>query len=355
MFWFLVVLPTILATIYYGFMASDIYISNSSFVIRQPEKDKMTSLGMFLQSAGLTSSKDEVYSVREYMLSRDALRILDKNLNLREHYSNKNVDFIQRFDSLGLNNSFELFYEFYKNMVTIDINSAAGICTIKVKAFTPQDAHAIAASLLFLGECFINEINTRARQDLIRISLQEVEKAELAAKDAALALSTYRNRQSVFDPKQQSTMQLEQIAKLQSSLTSVRAQLAQYRLVAAKTPYIIALEKQEHELQKDISQTMGKVAGKQDSMTQQLIEFDRLTLDVNFADKRLTTALTALEQAKSEAQRQNLYLEQIAKPNVPDIALYPERFKDVLVVFFIGLLIYSTAYIFLIGVKEHQS
>jgi capsular polysaccharide transport system permease protein len=38
MFHVLVLVPTLLAAVYFGLIASDLYISESRFVIRQPEK-----------------------------------------------------------------------------------------------------------------------------------------------------------------------------------------------------------------------------------------------------------------------------------------------------------------------------
>ncbi|OYX92442.1 MAG: hypothetical protein B7Y74_12115, partial [Novosphingobium sp. 35-62-5] len=40
--WFLlaVILPTLLATLYFGFIASDVYISESRFVIKSPDQKR---------------------------------------------------------------------------------------------------------------------------------------------------------------------------------------------------------------------------------------------------------------------------------------------------------------------------
>ena len=60
----LIIVPMVLAAIYYGLIISDIYISESQFVIRQQEKNKMpSSLGMFLQSAGMVTLRGGPYPV----------------------------------------------------------------------------------------------------------------------------------------------------------------------------------------------------------------------------------------------------------------------------------------------------
>jgi len=354
MFNLIVVLPTLLATIYFLLIASDLYISESRFVIRQPEKKNMNSLGQFLQSAGVSSSHDEVYVVRDYMLSRDALKILEDNLKLSERYAASSIDFLHRFNPIGVDNSFEELYQYYDGIVTIDLDTASSICILKVRAYTPKLAKEMNEALLFLGEGLVNELNDRARQDLIHFAAQEVESAEKAAKAASLAFSDYRNRQTLFDPAQQSNMQLQQVGKLQADLIDVRGQLAQLRTFVSESPYIKALEKRASELKKEINAEMSKVTGGSGSMTQKLIDFERFSLDRDFTEKRLAAALTSLQEARAQAQRQQLYLEKIVSPNLPDKALFPRRVRDVLIIFVVCLLCYGIAKLIFVGVEEHK-
>ncbi|HNI66108.1 MAG TPA: hypothetical protein PLK97_10235, partial [Pseudomonadales bacterium] len=72
-----VVLPTLLALIYYGLLASDVYISESHFVIRSPERQSTSPLGFLLKGAGFARAEDDAHAVQNFMLSRDAVRALD--------------------------------------------------------------------------------------------------------------------------------------------------------------------------------------------------------------------------------------------------------------------------------------
>ena len=93
---FTVVLPTLLSAFYFGFIASDTYISESSFVIRGPEQQGATSLGMILKGAGFTRSQDDGYAVQDFILSRDALRALNERLDIRNAFASKDVISLQR-------------------------------------------------------------------------------------------------------------------------------------------------------------------------------------------------------------------------------------------------------------------
>ncbi|MEI7825099.1 MAG: hypothetical protein WCI01_07355, partial [Chlorobiaceae bacterium] len=62
----------------------------------------------------------------------------------------------------------------------------------------------------------------------------------------------------------------------------------------------------------------------------------------------------SLEQARNEAQRQQLYLERIVQPNTPDIAIEPQRLKAILTIFVVGLLVWGILSLLVAGVREHH-
>ena len=64
-----VVVPTLLSVIYFGFIASDVYISESRFVVRSPERQTASPLGMFIKGSGFSRSQDDTYTVQDFMLS----------------------------------------------------------------------------------------------------------------------------------------------------------------------------------------------------------------------------------------------------------------------------------------------
>ncbi|MBV9511925.1 MAG: hypothetical protein JO303_16755, partial [Caulobacteraceae bacterium] len=88
-----VVIPTTIAVIYFGLLASDVYISESRFIIRAPEKTSvMPTLGGLLKSSGLSSGAEgDVDAVTDFIHSRDALSALNQNGWLQGVYSNPKV------------------------------------------------------------------------------------------------------------------------------------------------------------------------------------------------------------------------------------------------------------------------
>lgn len=349
-----VLIPTLLAVLYYGVIASDVYISESRFVVKSPQRQMQTGLGALLQGTGLSRSQDDTYSVHDYIRSRDALRELDTTLKVRGAYARKDIDPFSRFPGLWIDDSFEAFHEYYQNHVEIGYDTASAISVLLVRAHTAEEARAINDMLLKMGEQLVNNLNSRSRQDLIDVAEREVRLAEEKAKTAALALSTFRAKGAVFDPSSQSALQLQGVARLQEELLGTESQLAQMQRLAPDNPQIGALSGRVQSLRQVIATETAKVTGAQGSLNAQAPVFDRLVLEKGFADRQLASTLASLESARSEAQRKQIYLERLVEPNLPDMAVEPRRIRGTLTVLILGLVAWGVVSLVLASVREHQ-
>jgi capsular polysaccharide transport system permease protein len=350
-----VVVPVTVAAVYYGMVASDIYVSESRFVLRSQQQQQSSGLlGNLISGVGMSKAQDEAYTVHDFILSRDALRRLDQTMGVRRMFADENIDRLSRFPGLHWDESFEGLYRYYPKRVTATYDTTSSIMTLQVSAFTPQDAQRINERLLAMSEELVNQLNRRALADSIRFATSVVEEAEAKAKQAALALSTFRTRRSVFDPEKQSAMQLAGVAKLQEELIATRTQLVQVKQLTADNPQIPVLEARVATLQREIEAEMRKIAGGNVSLTTQASEYERLALERGFAEKQLASALASLELARNEAQKKQLYLERIVQPNLPDTAIEPRRVRSVLVVLAVALVAWAILGLLLASVREHR-
>jgi capsular polysaccharide transport system permease protein len=349
-----VVTPVLLSIIYFGFIASDVYISESRFVVRSPQRQIPTGLTSLLQGGGFSRSQDEAFSVQEFMLSRDALQELNAKLSVAKIFSNPAVDRISRFAGIDPDDSFEALHRYYQKRVSINFDAASSILALRVSAFSAEDAYKMDMMLLELGEDFINQLNVRSRQDTIRFAASEVEAAKEKAKAAALALTEYRNSKAVFDPDRQSALQLQQISKIQDELIANKTQLAQLIMLTPDNPQISALRKRLETLQAAMDAEMAKVTGVQSSLANKAAEYERLTLERGFADKQLGLTLASLEEASNDAQRKQLYLERVVRPNRPDVAVEPHRVKAIFSTLAVSFIVWGIMIILLAGIREHQ-
>jgi capsular polysaccharide transport system permease protein len=350
----MVAAPTVAAVLYYGLVASDVYVSESRFLVRSPQHQTPSGLvGQLLQSSGISHSQDDTYAVRDYILSRDALKELDDKLNLHAAFSSSDVDILDRFPGLGWNRSFEKFFLYYGKHVGVDYDPVSSITILTARAFTAEDAHKINDLLLNISERLVNTLNDRSRHDLIGFADSEVKIASDKAKEASLALLSYRSSQAVFEPDRQAAIQLEGVAKLQQELIATETELAQIKKLSPDNPQIGALNNRAGSLRDAISAEAAKVTGSHGSFSARAPNFERLALDVQFADKQLGIALAELESARAEALQKQLYLERLVQPSLPDKAMEPKRIRSVLIVFVLSIISWAVVSILIASVREH--
>ena len=67
----------------------------------------------------------------------------------------------------------------------------------------------------------------------------------------------------------------------------------------------------------------------------------------------MTAANAAREAAREAANRQQFYLERVVNPDKPDMALYPERLRNVLVTAAAALCLYLIGWMLVVGILEH--
>lgn len=350
-----VIAPTLIAALYYGLIASDVYISQASFLIYNPQSPQISGLDALLRTTGLSGSSPGALAVQDYIGSRAALAQLQQDLALSRLYGSSKIDPFNRFGGwIWPNTSREELFKYYKGMVTDDINTSSNISSLRVAAYTPQDALNINRKLLALGQNLINQLNKRANADAVRFYLTQVSSAESRVTDAELALMRYRNQSGLFTPGPQASLQSQLISKLEDEFLRAQLQLRQAKANTPRNPQISVLERVVADLRAQIRQQTTKLAGDPHSIASKSAEYERLALNKTFAQRELADALASLQQAQVEAQKQQMFLELISAPSLPDLALEPKRARNTAAVFLLGFIVWGILSILIAGVREHH-
>jgi capsular polysaccharide transport system permease protein len=355
--WFLlmVVLPTLLAAVYYGLFASDVFVSESQFVIKSPDqkRSQMSTLANLVQTTGLSGGHEQTSEVLTYVRSRDALKALEKSVDIRDKFSTPQADFLSRFPRPFAENSFENLFVYYGKRVDARIDTETGTATIKVDAFTPQDAYVINRRLLDLSETLVNRLNNRVQSKGISEAQKQVELATRRAKDARIALAQYRNAQSLIDPSKQAVGVLDIANGMTAERAALQAQLDTMQRLAPRNPSLPALRSRINAIAVQIASQGSRVVGNGSGIASKLGDYENLLVEQEFSTDSLTAANAALVQARAEAQRQQFYLERVVDPNIPDTPLLPTRFLNILIVLAASACVYFIAWMFMVGVLEH--
>jgi capsular polysaccharide transport system permease protein len=354
-FWAIVGLPTLIAGVYFFAIASDLYSSEVKFIVRGPAKAPASAISAMLSSAGSAASED-TFAVHEYIMSRDAVRRLEREADLRGLLSRPEGDLLTRFPGMWFwRQDFEALYAAYRRFVMVESDSSSGVSTLLVKAYRPEDAQRMARGLLQFSEQLVNQLNERARQDSVGTFQREVEALEQRIATIQTELTAYRIQQKMLDPKSAASGPLELLGQMVAQQTNARAQLAELFKNSPNSPQVPLIQTRIASLDKLILEQRGKITGDSNSVATALSEYERLDVQKLMSEKVLASALSSLEQAKLEAQRQQLYLETIAQPHLADYPLYPKSVVSFTTVVVSCLLAYGIAWLLIASVREHAS
>lgn len=355
LFYLIVLLPTALSILYFGLIASPVYISQSSFVVYTPNErgGGQSGLSALLSTLGGSNSNSAAETISNYTQSWSAMESLDQAYNLKKFFGD--ADIFNRFG--GVFHPFTdmvHLWRYYQNMVSDVADPNSGISALVVKAYTAKDAEKINAFLLAKGQTIVNQLNETARQSAVNYAEQDVQEAQEKFKTATLAVAEYRNDQGVYDPNAQSSGQFTLIQQLQGKLIDVTVELSSLEAHAPDNPQIPVLKTTIASLKRQIAQSEQSVTGPGKSLASQDTEYQILKVNLMLAQTLLESSVVSLEQARNTAQKQELYLETISSPNLPDAAEEPKRLEDILAVLIICTMIWGVVRIIIGGVREHK-
>ncbi len=349
-----VLLPTLLTFGYCAFVASPMYVSETKFAVRSAVDQPM---GIDIASQLFKTASTSVQDARivdAYLRSPDVFEKLDGELQLTQHYSDTNRDWVSRLASSPTLWDKESFWQRVAQP-KIDVDS--GIVTFTVRAYTPDMAQHIAAGILRQGEALINEMNERSRNDAIRLAESEVKVAQERIVKAQKALEAFRDEHKELDPKATATGLQSLVFELEGERAKVKAELAEARSYMKPTaPQVKALEKRLAAVETQLNAEKARIAGNPaggNTINSWVSQYENLMIESEFAQKQLTTAMSAYEQARSMALAKSRYLVAIQQPTLPDESRYPRTWIFTLCAFFGFFLIYGLVRLIVASIREH--
>lgn len=340
LFVLIVIVPTLAATAYFSFIAADQFASETRFLVRSPQRASAGLISGFLQSTGFVRAQDDSHVVTEFITSRDAVSRLSSKHQLHDIFARSEADFLTRFPRFWSGDTAEALFRHYLRFVKVQTDSASGISTLEVRGFRPQDAQSIALALLNEAEELVNQLNERARHDAIRNAQSELSQAENGFADVQSKLTDYRNREAMMDPDKQAASILDLISRLSLDAVEKRARIYEIQRQAPASPQIPALKGSVSAIEEQIARERSRVVGNDASIAARLSEYEGLLLQRELASRRVASAAASLETARIEAQRQQLYIERIVEPHLPDHARYPRALMLIAATFAVTLSAY---------------
>ncbi|WP_306030093.1 lipopolysaccharide biosynthesis protein [Stappia sp. MMSF_3263] len=356
-----VLLPSLLGGLYFFVIASERYAARASFAVRS--MDSVPSGGDFLGAiAGLSSvgtTTTDSYIVLEYLKSRELIDKIQADFDLREAFSKSSIDFLYRLDAGA---PIEDVVAYWDWMITASYDNTSAILNFEVEAFSAQDAKAIATLIVAYCQELINQLSEQARKDAVRFAQKEVATAEVRLKVIRDEMRKFRSSSSAVDPTASAAAQVQLVAGIETQLIELRARLG--TLLASldeDSLPVVQLRKQISSLETQLIEKQTEVNGEGEDSTRigrglssLLADYEKLQVDMEFAQKAYATSLSSLERARAEADRQQRFLAVFASPSTPEIAIYPYRVINTFLVFISALILWSIGVLLAYSIRDHM-
>jgi capsular polysaccharide transport system permease protein len=353
----LIALPLAVAGAYLAFIAADRYVSEAKIAVQQsasPGAAPPAGMASLLTGLGGPSIIETLY-VQQYVHSLDLLQALDKEFNLRAHYSAEKVDVPFR---LPADASLEEFHEYWRKRVEVEFDNFAMVLTIRVQAFDPAFAHKVNRRILEFSDRFVNETTRQMAREQMAFAEGELKTAAQRVEKAQAQLLAFQNRNRVVDPLAQAQASIALTSELQASLSRRETELkSMLSYLNESAPQVKTARADIKALREQLDAERTRIAGsgkQSDRLNNLAMDFQSLKLQVDFATDAYKMALSALESARIEATRKVRGLITVEPPTLPQTAHYPLHLYVMLTVLVLSILIYTIVRLILATVREHQ-
>jgi len=340
---FFVMLPTILAGFYYYKLATPFYASYSQFVIQQADPPAAAGMGGLLKGTSFATSSDSI-AVQSYLQGREAMNRLSEDHGFKEHFSDPNIDAIQRLDADATN---EAAYKKYSKKVLIAYDPTEGIIKMEVIAADPQLAVDFSNALIGYAEEEVDKLTLRLRGDQNKGARAAYDEAELNMKNAQKTFLELQTKAGILSAEAEGSLVMGEINGLNTQLNieilNREELLANARPNSSKLSVVDLKIKNIKDLIASKRAELTEGTANNASLAQITGELAIAQADWETRQFMLQTALQQMESARVEANRQTRYLSLAVAPVKADRAAYPRAFEQTMLAMFIFLGLYLLA------------
>ncbi|EML0424616.1 capsule biosynthesis protein [Vibrio parahaemolyticus] len=349
-----VLLPTFISLVYYTFIASGQYVVEARFSVKGNEMQQIDLLSGIAGIPSQGGSSTDSYIVQDYIHSLDMVREVNKRVSLQQVFNHPDADWMS---SLGKQPTQVEMLAYWNKFVTASYDPTTTIITLKVRAFSPQDAKNLSKSVLYQSEILVNNLSEQARKDDLLFAEEEVKRAEKRVANVRALMNEFRTQAQDLDPKQTASSKMMLIGELEAQLAKTQAELsALTSYMDPKAPSVINLTRKANALTQQIQNEKNSIAGDTDTqpaLSGVFADYEPLVVERTFAEKAYTSSLASLEAARVETSRKHRYLATFVEPTLPDEASEPQRLRSIITVFLASLVSWAIGLLGLGIIREH--
>ncbi len=341
--------PVVIAVCYFGFIASDRYVSESAVVLRSGNQSASNfSFGGLLPVSN--PDTQDVLVVSDYIASMEMAQHLDEMFSLRDHYSDPSLDYISRLTS---SSNDEEYLEYFQGMVTVKYEETSSIISISTRAYSPDIAHKINREIIERSELLINRLSDRIVEDTLQTAREELEGATANARSISARLSRFTSENQSINPGTDATSIAGLISALEGKLAETRARYTEKSAyMRESTAEMRALMNRMNGLETELQRERLRLSNEQGVGTA-IEKYKPLLVEEELGRQRYAAALQALEAARVESQTKKRYLATFVQPSKPSSSTEPDRIIDAVSAILLSFLLYAIFALFRAAIREH--
>jgi capsular polysaccharide transport system permease protein len=356
----LVAAPTVVFFLYASVWQSRGYEAEARLTVREAREFRGPSTdpsGLTRQLTGAGNAKSTIqdaYIVLNYVKSPAILIDLGGSDYITKYFGSSKIDFFSRSSPSW---TIEQLNKYWLQRVAVSVDTMSGVVTIKVEAFQPADASAIAQDIVRLSERLVNKISEANRKDTLERAEGEVTRAAKKLAATREQLTVFRGQNSLIDPATRAKNVAEMVAKLtldkiaiETSLETLegalRADAPSQRIQRIK---LSTIEKQIAALNKSLTDPDNSGA-----LSAQIGAYERLKIDEQFDETMYSVAKSSYLKARQEMERQQLYLVVIVPPTTPEQASYPKIMAGTTVLLISLFILWSIGALIVLSIDDQM-
>lgn len=342
------------ATAYWGLVASDRYVSQANVIVQRTDLAGGHTMDFSSLLGGVNGSRSDELLLRNYLLSMDMLRKLDKELNLRAHYSDRARDPLSRMWAKDVPD--EWFLQYYLSRVSVELDEYSGVLVIKAQGYDARTAQAITALLVREGERAMNEMAHQLARDQVAFVEKQVAQMAERFQRTRQAVVRFQNAHGLVSPQsraEQLNGVVERLNAQRTELQTRRTALLGY--LEPRAAAVVEIDLQIEAIDKQLAQEQARLtstSGK--ALNSTVEEYQRLEMEAGFANDVYKTALVALEKGRVEATRNLKKVSVVQSPTLPQHALEPRRGYNIIVSVLVTLLLAGVVHLLAAIVRDHK-
>ena len=349
-------LPFAIAAIYYLAIAANQYVAEFRMSLRRvdaPQIEPALFLGGDLMH-GAAAAESQI--VAQYIASRAIVDELDPALDLRTLFSPQAADWVGAPAVAGIDRGSWCATgtgRSTRSMTHRPAPSSSGCARLRRPTPSGWRRRSSPRRKSWLTICRLGRGATRSATPR-----QEIASAEQRLTVALEKIREFRDKSGLIDPGKAADATAQLATKLRDDLLKANSQLATLKTymhddappVRVLKARIHALETQERGLAHEMTATTQPATP---PLSQTLGSYDTLEAERKFAEAAYQHALEALDHARDNADRQQIYIASFVPPSLPEQALYPHRWRSLGIVGLIAFAVWAIGSLAVQSVRDH--